>query len=55
MSVEQQIEGYIAGQPDAKRDDMDALHRRILGALPGAKLWFLDGKNSQACALSRVN
>jgi hypothetical protein len=55
VSVEEQIEGYIARQPDAKRSDMEALHHRILGALPAAKLWFLDGKNSDGKVVSNPN
>lgn len=55
MNIEEQIEGYIAGQPEAKRNDMDALHHRILDALPGAKLWFLDGKNSEGKVVSNPN
>ena len=47
MNIQQQIENYIAGQPEGKREDMQALHERILQALPGCKLWFEDGKNSE--------
>jgi hypothetical protein len=46
MKVQQQINKYIASQPEPKRSDMQALHRMILQVMPGGKLWFLDGKNS---------
>jgi hypothetical protein len=46
MNIQQQIQKYIAGQPEPKRSDMQASHRLILQVLPACKLWFLDGKNS---------
>lgn len=46
MNIEEQIENYISCQPEPKRLDMQALHQRILHALPGCKLRFYDGKNS---------
>jgi hypothetical protein len=55
VTVEEQIEDYIAGQPERKRGDMSALHRRILGALPGSRLWFLDGTNSDGKVVSNPN
>lgn len=55
MSVQEQIDGYIAGQPEPKRSDMQALHRIILGVMPGCKLWFLDGKNSEGKTVSNPN
>ncbi len=47
MNTQKQIEQYIAGQPEQKRNDMQALHQRILQVLPGCKLWFEDGKDSE--------
>jgi hypothetical protein len=47
MNTQKQIEQYIAGQPEQKRNDMQALHLRILEVLPGCKLWFEDGKDSE--------
>jgi hypothetical protein len=44
--VEEQIENYITSQPEPKSRDMQALHHRILEAMPACKLWFLDGKDS---------
>src|ERR1700710_2953983 len=55
MTVQKQIEAYIAGQPEPKRSDMRALHRRVLQIMPGAKLWFLDGKDSAAKTVSNPN
>jgi hypothetical protein len=54
-NVEEQIETYIASQPEPKRDDMQTLHRRILELMPACKLWFLDGKNSDNKTVSNPN
>ena len=55
MSVQKQIEKYIASQPESKRSDMQALHRIILEVMPACKLWFLDGKNSDGKTVSNPN
>ena len=47
MNVQEQIKKYIASQPEPKRSDMQELHRPTLQVLPGCKLWFDDGKNSE--------
>jgi len=55
MQVQEQIEKYAASQPEPKRDDMQALHRIVLKAIPGCKLWFLDGKDSDGKTVSNPN
>ena len=55
MKIQEQIKQYIAGQPESKRSDMQALHRLILQILPACKLWFLDGKNSENKTVSNPN
>jgi hypothetical protein len=55
MNVQEQIEAYIAGQDERKRGEMQALHRLVLGISPDAKLWFLDGKNSDGKIVSNPN
>ena len=55
MSVQEQIKKYITSQPEPKRSDMQALHQRILQVLPGCKLWFVDGKNSEGKTVSNPN
>jgi len=55
MNVEAQIKKYISSQPEPKRSDMQALHRIILAAMPGCKLWFLDGKDSNNKTVSNPN
>lgn len=44
-NVQEQIKAHIAGLPEPKRSDFQALHNRILQLWPGEKLWFDDGKN----------
>ena len=55
MNVQEQIKKYITSQPEPKRSDMQELHRHILQVLPGCKLWFLDGKNSENKTVSNPN
>lgn len=55
MNLQEQITAYITSQPEAKRSDMQELHRFILQVLPGCKLWFLDGKNSENKIVSNPN
>ena len=55
MNVREQIEEYIASQPEPKRIEMHALHERILHILPDCKLWFEDGKNSENKTVSNPN
>ncbi len=55
MSVQKQINKYIAGQVEPKRGDLQTLHRLILEILPACKLWFLDGKNAENKTVSNPN
>ena len=55
MNVQEQIQNYISSQPEPKRSDMEALHRTILEVMPGCKLWFLDGKDSEKKTVSNPN
>ena len=55
MQPKAQIEKYIASQPEAKRADMQALHRLILKAMPRCKLWFLDGKDANGKIVTNPN
>ncbi len=55
MNVQEQIMNYIASQPESKRSDVQALHRLIMQIMPGCKLWFLDGKNSENKTVSNPN
>ena len=55
MNVQEQIKEYITSQPEPKRGDMEALHLLTLQVLPGCKLWFLDGKDSENKTVSNPN
>ena len=55
MNVHEQINAYIATQPEPKRGDMQALHSIILALMPECRLWFLDGKDEQGQSVSNPN
>jgi hypothetical protein len=55
MDTANQIAAYIASQPHAKRNHLQALHERILGLMPGCRLWFLDGKDGNGKVVSNPN
>ena len=52
MNVQEQIENYIASQPEPKRGDMRELHRLTLQVSPKCRLWFSDGKDSKNATVS---
>ena len=47
MNVQEQIKKFIASQPEPKRSELQALHQLTLQVLPGCKLWFDNGINSE--------
>jgi hypothetical protein len=55
MNVQAQVSDYIAAQPERKRSDMQALHALILGLMPDARLWYLDGKDERGRTVSNPN
>jgi hypothetical protein len=55
MPAKEEIEKYLASQPEQKQGDMRALHRLILKAMPRCRLWFLDGRNSEGKTVSNPN
>jgi len=55
MSVQEQINKYIASQPEPKGSEMQALHKLTLQVMPKCKLWFNDGKNSEGKIVSNPN
>ena len=55
MNIQEQIKDYITSQPEPKRSDIEALHKRILQALPKGKLWFLDGKDDKGKIVTNPN
>jgi len=55
MSVTEQIQSYIASQPEPKRADLQALHQLALQVSPACKLWFNDGKNAEGKTVANPN
>ena len=55
MDIQEQINAYIASQPEAKRNDMQELHHIILKIMPACKLWFLDGKDDKGKIVTNPN
>lgn len=55
MNTASHVKEYINRHPVPKREDMAALHQLMLDAMPGCKLWFLDGKNSEGKVVSNPN
>jgi hypothetical protein len=55
MTVQAQINHYIASQPEPKRSDLQVLHSRIIKMMPKARLWYLDGKNEEGKIVSNPN
>ena len=55
MSVSQEIQNYIAGQPEPKGLEMRELHDLILRLDPDCELWFLDGKDARGKIVSNPN
>ena len=55
MTIQERIKNYITSQSEAKRSELQKLHRLILEIMPESKLWFLDGKNSEGKTVSNPN
>ena len=55
MSVQEQIDKYIADLDPSKRETIQDLHWLILKLSPNCKLWFLDGRNSENKVVSNEN
>lgn len=55
MNVEDDIAAYIDSQPQAKRQDLQALHLLIRSLMPEGRLWFLDGRNAEGKTVSNPN
>lgn len=55
MSIETRIETYLSSLPGPKQADMRTLHRTILAMHPGARRWFLDGKDDSGKVVTNPN
>jgi hypothetical protein len=43
MDVQQQVQAYLASQPEAKQAELRSLHEQIVAEFPESRLWFSDG------------
>lgn len=55
MNVDEQINAYFASQPEAKRGDLEALHRMLRGLFPNGPVRFLDGRDESGKVVSNPN
>lgn len=55
MNITDQINAYLASQPEPKRSEMLQIHERTLEAFPDCQLWFSDGTNSEGKVVSNPN
>jgi hypothetical protein len=55
MTIEAQISAYINSLPAPRRSDIEALHGTLLDLMPGQKLWYLDGRNSEGKVVTNPN
>ncbi|MDX2068834.1 MAG: DUF1801 domain-containing protein [Haliscomenobacter sp.] len=55
MNIPEQIDTYIASQPEPKRSDLQTLHQLCLQVSPGCRVWYNDGKNSEGKTIANPN
>ena len=55
MTIPDQINTYIASQPEPKRIDLQTLHQLALQVSPECRVWFIDGKNSEGKTIANPN
>ena len=55
MTLQDQIETYLAARPEPKQADLRTLHQAILQAMPACRLWFLDGRDEHGKVVSNPN
>lgn len=55
MTIQEQIQSYIASQPEPKRSEMETLHQLIGQISPESQLWFEDGLNNEGKKVCNPN
>ncbi len=55
MSTSEQVEAYLAAQPEPKQTDLRMLHAHMLAEFPGCRLWFNDGTNNDGKVVANPN
>jgi hypothetical protein len=55
MDIPEQVEAYLASQPEPKQTDLRQLHAFMLAEFPGCRLWFTDGTNETGKVVANPN
>lgn len=55
MDTPQQVEAYLAGQPEPKQTELRELHARMLAEFPACRLWFIDGSDEHGRVVANPN
>ena len=55
MNTTTQIKQYIDSLDEPKKNEMQQLHKHILGIMHKTKLWFIDGKDESGKVISNPN
>ena len=55
MEIAEQVEAYLASQPEPKQADLRRLHALMLVEFPGCRLWFTDGTNEAGKVVANPN
>lgn len=55
MDTVDQVEAYLASQPEPKQSDLRQLHAQVIAEFPEARLWFTDGTNEQGKVVANPN
>ena len=55
MDTSEQVDDYLASQPEPKQTDLRRLHARIREEFPACTLWFTDGTNEDGKVVANPN
>jgi Domain of unknown function (DU1801) len=55
MDISDQVEAYLARQPEPKQADLRQLHTHMLARFPECRLWFNDGTNADGRVVANPN
>jgi hypothetical protein len=55
MDVSEQVEDYLASQPEAKQADLRRLHAHMQARFPACRFWFVDGTNDDGKVVANPN
>jgi Domain of unknown function (DU1801) len=55
MDISDQVEDFLARQPEPKQADLRQLHAHMLASFPECRLWFNDGLNADGKVVANPN